>query len=774
MQPSLSSLSTIPQGIHLNTSANHSAKSEPCRGAYNSQPTQGAGSTSSTQGIFPTFHISSSSSPSSPGLTHQQNMTSRCQQTQQQPPPLEQKGTPKTTKNGNSVLTTAQALYEAALARASARRSTTPGAHLESMLDNVVEEGELIPFKDVMLKPGVEHIQFEDSHYLGTVDSEGCMAGYGKATFASGDTYEGEWLHDRMHGRGSYTWADGDYYDGEYCDGFMNGHGEMHDETGVYVGEWVDDMRQGSGRMVYSGGNVYDGEWLGGMRHGHGKLTETNGFVYEGQFSRNEKAGKGIQKTADGGLYEGEFANGKPNGRGTYLWDDGAKYVGYFKDGLKHGEGCQWLPNGDWIAGHFVDDAHDQRQAVHKAVAGDFVADELPDGVETAMAPMHPRQLLHLTMAAQAAERKAMGTELANNTTGRPRSGRREDVSSDGASSQVTQKKLNDRIAQTANSNKKLSLSRAAIGSTSLASTASSSNVGGGSTFALTLRSTVLTDKDLENWTQLKIIGKGSFGAVYEALLTCGRTVCCKVIELGNIENRDELDRLKNEIALIKRLDHPNIVQYYGSLEDKVKNTINIFMEFVGGGSLNGFVKKFKRIPLETMRQWTFQMVCGVCYLHECGIVHRDLKGDNILVSIDGIVKLADFGCSKSIDDVCSATHGCATMVGTPYWMAPEVIKCEAGGYGAKSDIWSLGCTMVEMVTGKPPWPECNSMWAAVYKIANSTGLPTEIPEDLDPQLMDLLRRCFERNPKDRPTAAQMLEHPFLACVAESLSEVSY
>ena len=237
------------------------------------------------------------------------------------------------------------------------------------------------------------------------------------------------------------------------------------------------------------------------------------------------------------------------------------------------------------------------------------------------------------------------------------------------------------------------------------------------------------------------------------------------MVELGSIVDAVELEKLKSEINVMKRLHHVNIVQYYGSLEDKEKNTINIFMEFVTGGTVNNYVKKFNEIPLPTLRQWTYQIVCGVKYLHDCGIVHRDIKGDNVLVSYDGIVKLADFGTAKAIDDACSATHGCQTMVGTPYWMAPEVIKCEPEGYGLKADVWSVGCTVVEMITGKPPWPECNSMWAAVYKIANSKGLPSEIPKDLDPQLMSFLEYCFIRDPKQRPTCAELLEHEFLRSV---------
>jgi serine/threonine protein kinase len=207
-------------------------------------------------------------------------------------------------------------------------------------------------------------------------------------------------------------------------------------------------------------------------------------------------------------------------------------------------------------------------------------------------------------------------------------------------------------------------------------------------------------------------------------------------------------------------------VQYYGCHEDKTKNTLNIFMEYVTGGSLNSFIKRFRTLPHNTVRQWTVQIVRGVKYLHDEGIVHRDIKGDNILVTMDGIVKLADFGCSKAIDEVCNKANGdkagCKTMVGTPYWMAPEVIKCETDGYGFKSDVWSVGCTVVEMVTGRPPWPESDSMWAAVFKIANSTGLPPGIPKDLSPDMMNFLERCFERDPAKRASAAELLDHKWL------------
>lgn len=578
-------------------------------------------------------------------------------------------------------------------------------------------------------------INFDEGYYVGTVDKDGRMTGFGTAVWNSGDKYEGEWLDDAMDGQGTYTWADGDCYIGAYKCGLQNGHGVLKDATGVYTGEWVDDMRHGLGKMEYLGGSVYDGEWFANMRHGQGKLKEANGVVYEGEFVRNEREGKGVMTNSDGDVYDGEFANGKPNGRGTYTWADGAKYVGSFKDGVKHGQGCEWMANGDWVAGVFINGEHDQRQVVHKAVVTD---ETLHDHIDLADVKSLDVQKLRML-----GEGRYPIEDKAHNNTG---------VST---------------VIGTLSDTFKVSNGVSSYGT--LGKSTTHSEYGGSNHLSYSVMEPtmhnrlVLTDADLEGWRQVKIIGKGSFGAVYEALLVSGRTVCCKVIELGCLSDREEMQKLRNEIALMKRLYHPNIVQYYGCQEERVNNTLNIFMELVSGGSLNTFVKKFKTIPLPTVRQWTYQIVCGVKYLHDSGIVHRDIKGDNVLVSLEGIIKLADFGCSKAIDDVCSKTHGCQTMVGTPYWMAPEVIKCEGSGYGVKSDIWSIGCTVVEMITGKPPWPECNSMWAAVYKIAHSTGLPTEIPKDLDPQLMNFLELCFERDPKERPTAEQLLRHPFLA-----------
>lgn len=258
----------------------------------------------------------------------------------------------------------------------------------------------------------------------------------------------------------------------------------------------------------------------------------------------------------------------------------------------------------------------------------------------------------------------------------------------------------------------------------------------------------------------LKCLGKGSFGSAYEAGLRSLKIVCVKVIEFGGMADPNDVLALREEIALMQRFSHPNIVQYYGVLEDPEKQTINIFMEYVTGGTVSSYLKKFGQVELEAVRDWSKQILLGLQYLHEQGVVHRDMKLENILTTNSGQLKIADFGCSKKIDEACSKTRGCQTLAGTPSTMAPEVVKAEP--YGTKADIWSFGCVIVEIITGKPVWPQMDNMWAALYKIANSSGLPPGVPKDLPKNLQKFLERCFERNPAKRASAQELLQHPWI------------
>jgi hypothetical protein len=558
-------------------------------------------------------------------------------------------------------------------------------------------------------------IDFGDGVYEGEAVGDNVMHGRGKMTLQNDDVYVGEFRNDAFHGHGQYKWADGDEYTGEYQNDKQHGQGTLKDETGVFVGKWFHDERDGYGKQVYANGEVYEGEWQQNMKHGRGKHTQVSGASYEGEWNRDRHHGTGILRNADGDCYEGEFLNHLPHGKGTYKWADGHTYVGYFRDGVKHGEGCERRPDGTWLAGNWVGGEHDMKQAVHRVDPGQL--DEHKRLLQETLERLDLRTITPMPVDRLKAQTQVPADSTGNTNTIPTKATKSPGTSTDEPAT-VTKGPSAERKEYKA--------------------------------------------EDFADFQPMKLLGKGSFGMVYEAGLSNGKTVCVKVVELGSMSSEADLKGLKNEINLMKALNHPNIVQYYGCTEDKAKNTLNIFMEYVTGGTMNHYIKKFKTLPRDTVRQWAYQIVSGIKYLHSMNIVHRDIKGDNILVTIDGIVKVADFGCSKQIDDVCSKSHGCQTMVGTPYWMAPEVIKCEPGGYGTKSDIWSVGCTIVEMVTGKPPWPECNSMWAAVYKIANSKGLPTEIPKDLSEDMMDFLEKCFERDPVKRPAAEELLKHRWI------------
>ncbi|KAI1896392.1 hypothetical protein AGOR_G00094310 [Albula goreensis] len=260
-------------------------------------------------------------------------------------------------------------------------------------------------------------------------------------------------------------------------------------------------------------------------------------------------------------------------------------------------------------------------------------------------------------------------------------------------------------------------------------------------------------------WRRGKLLGQGAFGRVYLCYdVDTGRELAAKQVQFDpdSPETSKEVSALECEIQLLKNLHHERIVQYYGCLRDHNEKTLTIFMEYMPGGSVKDQLKAYGALTENVTRKYTRQILEGMSYLHSNMIVHRDIKGANILRDSAGNVKLGDFGASKRLQTICMSGTGIRSVTGTPYWMSPEVISGE--GYGRKADVWSLGCTVVEMLTEKPPWAEYEAM-AAIFKIATQPTNPL-LPSHTSDHTRDFVRRIFVEA-KHRPSAEELLRHPF-------------
>ncbi|KAG2197477.1 hypothetical protein INT47_003085 [Mucor saturninus] len=261
-------------------------------------------------------------------------------------------------------------------------------------------------------------------------------------------------------------------------------------------------------------------------------------------------------------------------------------------------------------------------------------------------------------------------------------------------------------------------------------------------------KSTLLARYKLGN-----VIGKGHFGTVYRALdLMSGKTVAIKQISLVD-SRKSDIEDMMQEAALLSSLGHTNIVKYEGFIQ--TDEHMNIVLEYVENGSLLNTLKSFgNALPEHLVASYCHHILQGLAYLHGQDVVHCDLKAANILTTKAGHVKLSDFGVSLNLK---LKNHEDNIVSGTPYWMSPEVIELK--GASVQSDIWSLGCTVIELCTGKPPYADLITM-TAMFKIVEDECPP--LPEDISDDLLNFLKLCFKKNPVERPTAQHLLHHPWV------------
>uniref|UniRef100_A0A8C6LEC5 non-specific serine/threonine protein kinase n=1 Tax=Nothobranchius furzeri TaxID=105023 RepID=A0A8C6LEC5_NOTFU len=260
-----------------------------------------------------------------------------------------------------------------------------------------------------------------------------------------------------------------------------------------------------------------------------------------------------------------------------------------------------------------------------------------------------------------------------------------------------------------------------------------------------------LTKQPEEVFDVLEKLGEGSYGSVFKA----NYKETGEIVAIKQVPVESDLQEIIKEISIMQQCNSPHVVRYYGSY---FKNSdLWIVMEYCGGGSVSDIIRiRNKTLTEEEIATVLQSTLKGLEYLHFMRKIHRDIKAGNILLNTEGQAKLADFGVAGQLTDTMAKRN---TVIGTPFWMAPEVIQ--EIGYNCVADIWSLGITGIEMAEGKPPYADIHPM-RAIFMIPTNPPPTFRSPDLWSANFQDFISQCLVKNPENRATATQLLQHPFI------------
>jgi len=267
-------------------------------------------------------------------------------------------------------------------------------------------------------------------------------------------------------------------------------------------------------------------------------------------------------------------------------------------------------------------------------------------------------------------------------------------------------------------------------------------------------------EREIQNseYFLVSLVGTGGFGSVYKGLKrSTNSTIAIKVIDLE--DSQDDVMIITREINAIQGKTCPQLINYFGSCVYGTK--LWIAMEYLDGGSVLDQLKLKGSLKEKFIAIIIREVLLGLSFLNADGKIHRDIKAANILLSHDGLVKLADFGASRQLTDTMTK---CDTFIGSPYWMAPEVMMQST--YDGKADVWSLGITCLEMADGKPPYSN-----VAPLKVMNLIvrDPPPELSGECSKFFKNFVKSCLVKNPNQRASVQDLLKHPFIKTAKKSV-----